>query len=152
MSPDMKEDLEIWLRSFSKAVRERDFTTGKGLFDERVMAFGTVCCRAENLQELFTNQWQLIWPNTKDFDFEYATARTTTDQNLAVIVTEWQSTGFDVAKKEFVRHGRATIVLQRAGSIWKAVHTHFSLTPPPNAIHAPLPCHPGQLSSASRVS
>lgn len=125
----MSQELDAWLRAFSRAVRDRDFASGKSLFDAGVVSFGTVCSRADTLDELQANQWQFIWPNTRDFDFEYAEAATLVEGDQAVIVAGWSSTGFKVDGAPFQRRGRATIVLRRQLSEWKAVHTHFSLEP-----------------------
>ena len=130
-------DIEAWLKAFSRAVRERDFASGKKLFDPAVLSFGTVCFRVEGLDQLADGQWQAVWPNTRDFDFEYPSARALPDASQATVLATWSSTGLDSAGEKFQRRGRATIVLRRAGSGWKAVHTHFSIAP--SHEHDPLP-------------
>ena len=45
-----------WLEAFSSAVRERDFEKARPMFDERVLGFGTVCNRAEDLEVLMREQ------------------------------------------------------------------------------------------------
>lgn len=125
---NIPEMLERWLKRFSKAVRERDFTAGKKLFHKNVFSFGTACRCVEDLEKLSSRQWRIIWPKTKNFDFDYDSLREVTDKNHAVIMTCWSSTGFR-GKIPFVRRGRATIVLAKSGKSWKAVHTHFSLEP-----------------------
>jgi ketosteroid isomerase-like protein len=141
------ESLESWLNDFSKAVREQDFTAGRKLFDEDVTSFGTVCFHAGNLDELATHQWQLVWPKTADFNFNHATARAAVDGNLATVVAEWTSTGFDGTQKSFPRRGRATIVLKQFPHGWKAIHTHFSIGPASSDSHDPLFRHPRASSS-----
>lgn len=83
----------------------------------------------ENLGDLAAHQWQLIWPKTENFDFDYASARAVVEANLAVIMADWSSTGFNRDKIPFPRRGRTTIALKKSASEWKAVHTHFSLDP-----------------------
>jgi ketosteroid isomerase-like protein len=123
------ESLKNWLRLFSQAVRDRNLTEGKNLFDENVVSFGTVCFRVESLDDLAARQWQLIWPKTKKFEFDYDSARAIVDANLAVIMADWSSTGFNSDNLPFPRRGRATIALKKSASAWKAVHTHFSMDP-----------------------
>ena len=124
--PDFSKN---WLRHFAAAVRARDFASGGKMFDGDVISFGTVCFRVENLDELAQQQWRLIWLNTTDFDFEYDSARAVVDENLAAVIATWKSTGYDRKQKPFERRGRATIVLRKGRSGWKAIHTHFSLSP-----------------------
>ena len=122
-------DLENWLRLFSKAVRGRDFSAGRALFDGAVTAFGTVCSRAESLDELVSCQWQAVWPQTTGFDFDYVTARAMTAVDWATVIAGWRSTGFANGGKPVERLGRATLVLHKSAAGWKAVHTHFSINP-----------------------
>jgi ketosteroid isomerase-like protein len=121
--------LENWLKDFSAAVRRRDYVSGKNLFAGGADSFGTVCARAENLEELIARQWRQVWPKTKDFDFEYDAARAVVTDKLVTIFTGWRSTGFDPDQNPVERCGRATIVLQRSAAGWQAVHTHFSINP-----------------------
>lgn len=121
--------LEQWLRDFSRAVRDRDFRSGRDLFDEKVISFGTVCSRAENLDELMQQQWQLIWPNTEGFDFEYHSARSALSERQIVIISGWHSRRLVPDGQMLLRQGRATLVLKREGNDLRAVHTHFSMLP-----------------------
>jgi ketosteroid isomerase-like protein len=119
----------IWLKQFAAAVRNRDFALGRKLCDDDIVGFGTVAFRADCLDELFANQWQVIWTSTKDFDFDYATASSQADTNMAVLMATWHSIGVDKCGMEFPRSGRATVVLKRHDDEWRAVHTHFSMEP-----------------------
>jgi ketosteroid isomerase-like protein len=123
--------LELWLKEFSTAVRRQDFTAGKKLFAGGANSFGTVCARMDSLDELVARQWRQVWPKTKDFDFDYDTARAVVTGELATILTGWRSDSFDAEKKTVERAGRATIVLQPSAIGWRAVHTHFSINPHP---------------------
>ena len=135
------EDLSDWLAVFSKAVRERDFASGRKLFDEQVTAFGTVCSRVDSLDALVDGQWRAVWLQTVDFDFDYASARSVAMDSLAIIMIGWRSIGFAPDQKPVERHGRATIVLQQSTDGWKAVHTHFSINP--QYAHDPVLRHAG---------
>ncbi|MEJ0090373.1 MAG: nuclear transport factor 2 family protein [Limisphaerales bacterium] len=135
------ESLAGWLRVFSKAVRERDFTTGRNLFAGDVTAFGTVYFRVDNLDELVSGQWQTVWPRTTGFDFNHASARSVATADLATVMAEWESTGLDGAQNPVLRRGRATIVLKKSADGWKAVHTHFSINP--HSTHDPVLRHAG---------
>ena len=123
------KSLKDWLRLFSRAVRERDLTSGRKLFHWQVVSFGTVCFRAGNLDELVHRQWEIVWPGTQNFDFEYNSARAVIEGKTAVLVTDWESTGINGHRTPVSRHGRATIVLKKNGVGWRAVHTHFSIDP-----------------------
>jgi len=141
------ESLETWLKYFAQAVRDRDFDAGKKLFFAGSISFGTVCQRSENLDELITNQWQIVWPNTRDFDFEYDSARAIVTETTATVITGWQSTGFDREQIPQQRQGRATIVFQKYAGNWLAIHSHFSINP--TFIHDPVIWH-GTASRSDR--
>jgi ketosteroid isomerase-like protein len=121
-------EMETWLRAFARAVRERDYAAGRQLFDERVDAFGTVSFRSTSRAELERNQWSRVWPNTREFEFDYATAAAIERPDMRVILTGWTSLGL-TGGAEFLRRGRATIVLVKQSDDWRAVHTHFSMEP-----------------------
>jgi ketosteroid isomerase-like protein len=142
--------LENWLRLFARSVRNQDMIAGKKLFQAKAISFGTVCPRSESLDELVSRQWQVVWPNTRDFDFEYDTARAIADENLAVLIAGWKSTGFGSADRMFSRSGRATIVLGKTAAGWQAVHSHFSIKP--THAHDPIFCQMGESSYRPRVS
>jgi ketosteroid isomerase-like protein len=123
------ETLKGWLRLFSEAVRERNLVSGRKLFHRQVVSFGTVCFRAESLDELVCRQWEVVWPDTTNFDFEYDSAQALMEGKTAVLIADWQSTGINGHHMPVSRHGRATIALKNTAAGWKAVHTHFSVDP-----------------------
>ena len=125
----LSAELESWLRNFSKAVRARDFASARSLFHDDVVAFGTVCPRATGLRALAARQWKAVWPNTRGFDFDYPSALALREAALATVLARWSSTGIAGDGATFKRRGRATIVVRKTRSGWKAVHTHFSLNP-----------------------
>src|SRR5262245_50293606 len=109
---ELPEFVEAWLRDFSAAVRNKDFASGKRLFNDGGVSFGTVCFWANGLEELVSHQWQVVWPRTADFDFEYHTARASLESEQAVVASGWTSKGFNANKVPYFRRGRATLVLR----------------------------------------
>jgi ketosteroid isomerase-like protein len=126
---ETSEALKRWLRLFSQAVRERDLVSGRKLFHQQVVSFGTVCFRAENLDELVCRQWEIVWPDTQDFDFEYDSTQELVEGKTALLIAHWHSTGSKGTQPSVSRHGRATIALKKMADGWKAIHTHFSIDP-----------------------
>ncbi len=125
--------IQRWLDGFALAVRRRDFAVGRRLFDPAVVGFGTVADHVCGLDSLEENQWRQVWERTSDFAFDPGSATVVLDGNLACVAALWRSNGFDARGTSIVRHGRATIVLRRGDDdSWRAVHTHFSLTPKSN--------------------
>lgn len=125
----LSEPIETWLKTFAKAVRERDFTTGERLFDRDVVAFGTAGFRLNGLAQLVADQWKAIWPKTTGFDFDLATTHVVQDGTLAIVVAEWSSQGIDGEGRTFPRRGRSTLVLRDGAEGLKAVHSHYSMAP-----------------------
>jgi ketosteroid isomerase-like protein len=142
------KSLKDWLKLFSRAVRERDMISGRKLFHRRVVSFGTVCFRADNLNELIRQQWQIVWPDTQNFDFHYETARALVDGKTAALIADWESFSSNGHRKSVSRSGRATIVLKKTVTGWKAVHTHFSIDPFQND---PVLRHTGASWTRARV-
>ena len=141
---ETSETLKSWLKLFSQAVRERDLVSGRKLFLQQVVSFGTVCFRAEGLDELVSRQWEIVWPDTQDFDFEYDSTQELVEGKTAVLIAHWHSTGFKGHQPLISRRGRATIALKKTADGWKAIHTHFSIDPLQNdpVLHqTPKPIH-----------
>lgn len=137
-----------WLERFAQAVREEDFTTGRGLFLEETQSFGTRTAAAGNLQELVDQQWRAVWPNTEGFTFALAEATAnfalSAGEDLCTVWVRWHSftrvsaVSGNYPELRSLRCGRCTIVLVRAqefqhlpeeAASWKAVHSHFSMEP-----------------------
>ncbi|HEY9155516.1 MAG TPA: nuclear transport factor 2 family protein [Opitutaceae bacterium] len=132
----ISSQLVDWTRSFAAAVRARDFATAEEMFLPGVVSFGTVGHALQGREQLRRQQWEIVWNRTAGFAFDESSLVIQEEPNLAVILAEWSSTGYDAAKKSFLRRGRATIVLRRFETRWLASHTHFSFTPV--ASHDPL--------------
>jgi len=126
MTRDLPAGVAAWLRDFASAVRERDLAAGRALFDAGVVAFGTLCPRANGLDELVAKQWHPVWSETDGFDFDLDGVVAAVDGAHAVVAATWSSRQRDAGG---ARRGRATLVLRRTGGRWRAVHTHFSLMP-----------------------
>jgi ketosteroid isomerase-like protein len=124
------DDVARWLEEFAAAVRAADYARGAALFDAGALGFGTVAERAAGLEALVRDQWRHVWDATEGFRFDPG-ARIEVEGGLAWVAATWSSTGFTASGAPFPRAGRATIVLRRGATGWRAVHTHFSLHPAP---------------------
>ncbi len=118
-----------WMERFAKAVRERDFEKGKSLCVADIHSFGTVCDRADSLEELAANQWLQVWPATRDFDFDYGSVKCEREGSLVVVTARWTSREDFSNETSQLRRGRVTMVLREIEGTWLATHTHFSLNP-----------------------
>ena len=127
-----------WLRQFEAAVRARDFATGRRLFAEDAVAFGTWATAATGLANIEREQWRNVWPRIRGFRFEeHPTAHTTGD--AAWVAAVWSSDATGPEGQPFVRTGRATFVLARRHGQWVCAHSHVSLLPSqPESVHGRL--------------
>ena len=118
-----------WLEGFAAYVRAVDYASARPLFHPEILAFGTHQDVLRSLEAWITTQWQDVWPRTDDFRFtvEETHVLTSEDHSLAVVVTPWTSTGFDLEGAQFERPGRATIVFHKPAGKWLGVHSHLSL-------------------------
>lgn len=121
-----------WMSTFAAAVRQQDFQTGRNLFDDKSSGFGTVAIRVNSLDELEHHQWRRVWTTTKDFDFDYDSARIFIDDSQAAATSTWTSLGFKSSREPFLRRGRATVILILRSVGLRAIHTHFSMDPEKN--------------------
>lgn len=123
-----------WLETWRECIAAQDYEGAKCLFDEAVVGFGTVSHRAQGLPQLMKTQWQQVWGRTRHFVFVPGSLEVwpSGDQRAMTVAVQWTSVGVDANSGEsFARQGRATIVLERQGTAWRARHTHFSLNPSP---------------------
>jgi ketosteroid isomerase-like protein len=122
------DEVAGWLRTFEAACRTRDFDTGRGMFAEDALAFGTWARAVAGLPNIEREQWRNVWPRIRNFRFEERpTIRVVGD--VAWIAAAWASEAMGPDGREFTRPGRGTFVLERRGGRWLAVHSHFSLPP-----------------------
>ncbi len=123
-------DAEIvhWLHEFERACRGRDFATGRRMFAEDAVAFGTWATAVSGLANIEREQWRNVWPRIREFRFEeHPATGVTGDAAWAAAVWSSDATGPDGTP--FTRSGRATFVLARRDGRWLCVHSHVSLLP-----------------------
>lgn len=130
---------EAWLRAFEAAVRARDFATGRTLFADDAVAFGTWARAVAGLDNIVREQWQNVWPRIREFRFD-ADARVQAAGDGAWIAAGWSTEATGPDGRPFSRPGRGSFVLERRAGTWLAVHSHFSLLPSQSdSAHGRLP-------------
>jgi ketosteroid isomerase-like protein len=125
----MSDTVMAWLRDFAACVRARDFDRGRILCSQDIVSFGTVVHIAVGLEQLINQQWSHVWNVTQDFDFDYEHMHIGASDDLAWVASPWASRGFAEDGSNYLREGRATIVLRREHDGWRGIHTHFSTRP-----------------------
>lgn len=124
-----EDAIKKWLERFARAVRERDYQSGKTLFAPDVLGFGTYADRREGLESLVAGQWQNIWNVTRGFDFDLEQMRCRVYGDGAWVAVTWRSQKQHENGDWQHRPGRATFAFERREGKWLAVHSHFSLCP-----------------------
>ena len=123
-----ERSVEAWLREFEAACRARDFTSGRRLFAEDAVAFGTWATAVSGLANIEREQWRNVWPRIREFRFEERPVTAATgDAGWVAAAFSSEATGPD--GQPFRRSGRATFVLTRRDGQWRCVHSHVSLLP-----------------------
>src|SRR5580704_5267250 len=128
-SPEDLAAVQRWLEKFAGAVRAKDFAAGRALCQPHVFSFCTVVSNADGLDELESRQWRGVWNATHGFKFDLSSLRCGGRGGVFWAASTWSSFGKDAHQQDFLRCGRATIILQGHGPDLRAVHTHFSLEP-----------------------
>lgn len=118
-----------WLQDFAQAIRSQDYDTGRSLFADDVLGFGTVASRCAGLRELEARQWRQVWGVTSGFEFELDQPGFYACGELASVACGWRSYGRREDGSQFLRRGRCTFVFQVRAGKCLAVHSHFSLLP-----------------------
>jgi ketosteroid isomerase-like protein len=122
-----------WLKEFESCVRDINYDKALNMFFPDACCFGSLIESVNSLESLFKQQWSQIWPNIKDFSFDFDRLQYKTDDQgkLACLMLPWTSLGFHKDGSSFKRPGRATILLLKnsATGQWRAQHTHFSIKP-----------------------
>jgi len=118
-----------WLKGFSKAVRDRDYESGRRFFAEEVIGFGSVAERCDGLENLEVRQWRKVWDFTTGFEFDLDNTAVNADHQMAWAASSWQSFGKSASGEPVLRRGRSTFVFRKEEDQWLAVHSHFSLEP-----------------------
>ncbi len=128
--PDDAGQIREWLEEFSAAVREVDYDHGRTMFANDVVGFGTYAGVRVGIDDLVSGQWRNIWGVTRGFTFRLDELHVGISGDQAWVAVPWDSQG-QRDGEWFDRPGRATIILERRGGRWLAVHSHFSLYPAP---------------------
>ena len=126
--PTPDQDALTWLRQFEAACRARDFDTGRLMFAQDAVAFGTWAMAVHGLDNIEREQWRNVWPRIRGFTFE-PVPEVRTDGDTAWIAAGWRSEATGPDGKPFTRPGRATFILARRDGRWLCVHSHVSLQP-----------------------
>ena len=126
---DTTEAVHEWFGMLSRYCDAGDYESTRAIFADDVASFGTKADIVTGLDRLQTNQWEGIWPNIQDFKIDLDNIVSGGSESFAWGIATWTSTGFDEDGSSYHRPGRATVVLERRGETWLAVHTHFSLNP-----------------------
>ena len=128
-TPDAIEAVRQWFGMLSRYCAAEDYESTREIFADDVASFGTRADIVTGLDRLQANQWEGIWPNIQDFKIDLDNITSGGSESIAWGIATWTSTGFDEDGGSYHRPGRATIVLERRGETWVALHTHFSLNP-----------------------
>lgn len=121
----------LWLLALQKCVRAVDYTAARKLFAADAYAFGTRAAIVRGRGALERGQWRRVWPAIRDFTFRLAEMHCVGSAAGLCVIVPWDSRGVAADGSTFARPGRATILLARRGGRWVALHSHFSLAPPP---------------------
>jgi ketosteroid isomerase-like protein len=120
-----------WLLAMQECVRSLDYARARTLFAEDVVAFGTRAGVVAGRAVLEREQWSRVWPRIRDFTFRLDELRVYGGDHALCVMAPWDSLGVRPDGAATPRPGRATVLLAPRGGDWLAVHSHFSLLPPP---------------------
>ena len=126
--PTPDQDVLGWLLQFEAACRARDFNTGRLMFAQDAVAFGTWAMAVHGLDNIEREQWRNVWPRIRGFTFE-PKPEVRIDGGTAWIAAGWRSEATGPDGKPFTRPGRATFILAHRAGRWLCVHSHVSLQP-----------------------
>ena len=128
-TPSPDQAVRQWFELLARYCAAVDFESARSIFSGDVASFGTLARVVTGADALDSEQWRGVWPNIADFSIDMETVHSGGAGDLAWGMAAWASTGFHEDGSRFDRPGRATVVLERRGGQWLAVHTHFSLVP-----------------------
>ena len=125
--------ISAWFATWERFIRDVDYDSGRTMFADDVVGFGTHMQLLLGLDDLVTRQWRSIWGNISDFRFDRGSMLTGTSEDglTGWGCALWTSTGYDKDHTPFDRPGRVTVLLSRSSAAhdWLAMHTHLSLLP-----------------------
>lgn len=135
LSNPIIERAQHWLATWQQCIRDCNYTLARTLFDDEVTAFGTVAARMTGIEALVHEQWMKVWEHTREFTFDLqGWTVVLAGENHCVVAIGWTCVAVNRAtQREYVRAGRASIVLKEEAGALRCVHTHFSLDPAPEA-------------------
>ena len=120
--------IRTWFTTLADCVNRTDYVTGRTLFADDIVSFGTWTALMHGLEHYATQQWPNVWPNVQNFRFR-------DDMHIRIIgttawaVATWDSEGIDSDGTTFDRPGRTTMIFEKRNGNWLGVHSHFSLLP-----------------------
>jgi len=88
--PTPDQDALTWLREFETACRARDFDTGRLMFAQDAIAFGTWAMAVHGLDNIEREQWRNVWTRIRAFTFE-SNPEVRADGDTAWIAAGWRS-------------------------------------------------------------
>lgn len=118
-----------WLAALERCVRTIDYGAARPLFAPDVRAFGTYANVVIGRDALEREQWRVVWPTIREFQFRLAEVCCVGDETVLGVIVPWDSLGVNVDGTTFSRPGRATLLLVMRDARWVAIHSHFSLLP-----------------------
>jgi len=118
-----------WLQTFASFVRDVNYESARPLFHPEVIAFGTHRNVISSLEQWVVSQWDSVWPQTSDFEFDLEQTKILIgdDSSMATVIAPWTSTGYHQDGSTFARPGRATMIFYKQADRWVCVHSHMSL-------------------------
>ena len=128
-TPCPKSAARRWFELMERFCAAADFDAAERIFARDAVSFGAnmdIVCGRKRLRK---SEWEGVWNNISGFKIDIDNIHAGGNGRSAWGVATWTSIGFDYEHKPFYRPGRASVVLERRGGRWLAVHAHFSLYP-----------------------
>lgn len=129
MIPD-DQAIHDWFAELARCVNATDFASGRKLFADDIVSFGTFTTLMHGLDDYATQQWPNVWPHVQHFRFN-APKHIRIVGDTAWAACTWDSEGINADGTTFDRPGRTTMVFEKRHGRWLGVHSHFSLVPKP---------------------
>jgi ketosteroid isomerase-like protein len=129
MSQDTEQSILEWFHVMERCFHSLDYATARKLVAQDVLAFSTRTSVMSGIDALVTQQWEVNWPNLRNFTFNFDQLHWVTSGDLAWAIITSNSTVFHPDGTSFPRPGRTTVIFERREGVWLAIHTHYSLAP-----------------------
>ena len=108
--PTIPEEIKVWLSDWEAEVQDMRFDEASRRFHPQTCAFGTVMHAGQDLQSLICDQWQVVWPRTRNFRFHMDSARAWGDAEHHVVAA---ADDMDVKLGRDIAQGRDVQLLNR---------------------------------------